>query len=319
MIRKITTFLLLICIVLLLGGCGNNPINSTAFMFDTVSVISVYSDKDSSAADNTLKYCAEFENILSATNEQSELYKLNNSQTATVSEHILKNIQKANEYSELSDGKFDITIRPLSSLWNFRESIMPTSESVEAALKLVDYKKITISGNRVSLNGTQIDLGGIAKGYIADMAKIHLKEQGVEKAIINLGGNIVAFGREYDIGIKKPFTNEMAAVLKVQDKAVSTSGTYERCIIKGGKVYHHILDSNTGYPAQTDLNSATVICDNSVDADALSTVCILLGVEDATKLINGIDGVEAIFIDASGTIHTTNGIKNTKNNIYKIA
>ncbi len=318
MLKKTTTMLLLICIVACLGGCSSAPLNSTGFMFDTATVITVYSNKDTSAADNTIKYCAEFENILSATNEQSELYKLNNAQTLTASEHILKNIQKAEQYSVLSGGAFDITIKPVSSLWDFKKATIPTNTAIKEAQKLVDYKKIKTDGSNISLNGTQIDLGGIAKGYIADMAKKHLKEQGVGKAIINLGGNIVAFGKKYDIGIKMPFSNHISAVLKIQDKAVSTSGTYERCFINEGKVYHHIIDAHTGYPADTGIDSATIIAENSIDADALSTVCVLLGKEKALELINKIDGVEVILIDKEGKLYTSNGVKHIKDNIYTV-
>lgn len=319
MTKKITASILAVCLIFVCCGCvSDNPINSSGFMFDTAAVITVYSKSDSSAADNTLKYCAEFENILSVTNEQSELYKLNNLQTLDVSEHILKNIQKAEQYSNLCNGSFDITIRPLSALWDFKKSIIPTDSLIENALKSVDYKKIAINGSTVSLNGTQLDLGGIAKGYIADMATEHLKEQGVDKALINLGGNIVAFGKEYNIGIKMPFSNHILAELKIKDKAVSTSGTYERCFINEGKVYHHIIDARTGYPADTGLDSATVIAEKSIDADALSTVCILLGKEQALKLINSIDGVEVILVDTKAKLYVSDGVKQLGENKYTV-
>lgn len=318
MIKKITTIMLLVVVAVLCCGCAQNPVNSSGFMFDTAAVITVYSKNDAIAADNTIKYCAEFENILSATNAQSELYKLNNAQTLAVSEHILKNIQKAEQYSVLSGGAFDITIKPVSDLWDIKKSLMPADAMIKETLGLVDYKKIKTDASIVSLNGTQIDLGGIAKGYIADMAKEHLKEQGVERAIINLGGNIITFGKEYDIGIKMPFSNHISAVLKIKDKAVSTSGTYERCFINEGKVYHHIIDAHTGYPADTGIDSATIIAENSIDADALSTVCVLLGKEKALELINHIDGVEAILIDQEAKLHVTNGVKHIENNIYTI-
>ena len=168
----------------------------------------------------------------------------------------------------------------------------------------------------------ELDLGGIAKGYIADRVTAFLEEKGVQSAIIDLGGNIVALGgkarsmldteageTDFRIGIKDPQSESGALLgtLPASNLTVVTSGTYERYFIADGKKYHHILDSETGYPTDTDVLSATIIAakGRSVDCDGLSTTCLALGIENALALVNSIEGVEAILVDTNGKVHQT--------------
>lgn len=155
-----------------------------------------------------------------------------------------------------------------------------------------------------------IDLGAIAKGYIADQVKTYLKKQGIKHAIINLGGNVDVIGTKpdgskYNIGIQKPFDESGEAITSVQlkDQTVVTSGIYERYFKKNGKLYHHILDPRTGYPCENNLYSVSIITDSSTKADALSTTCFLLGYEKGMELIQSMDGVEAIFITDDEKVH----------------
>ena len=155
-----------------------------------------------------------------------------------------------------------------------------------------------------------IDVGGIAKGYIADRVKEYLKKQGVKHAIINLGGNVLAMGgrldgSDYNIGIQKPFDNagEPITSVRISSKSVVTSGTYQRYFEAGGKLYHHILDPHTGLPCENNLHSVTIITDSSLTADALSTTCFLLGLDKSLQLIDQLDNVDAVFITKDNKIH----------------
>lgn len=296
-------------VLLMLCGCASQENKDTRFLLDTV--VSLTADCDSETLDGAFALCEDYEKLLSRTKKGSDVYNLNTSTGfVEVDEHTVKIIEKAIYYGNLSGGKFDITIYPVSSLWDFNNEIIPSRDEIAAALKNIDYQSIETDENHVNLNGKKIDLGGIAKGYIADRLREYFKEQEVSEGIIDLGGNIVVFGeRDYTVGIKKPFTeNEIAATLKLRNKTVVTSGTYERYIPADIKLYHHILDPKTGYACDSDLTSATIITNSSMDADALSTISILLGLEEAKKLIEKTPDTEAVFIDQNGKLHYTSGL-----------
>lgn len=158
----------------------------------------------------------------------------------------------------------------------------------------------------------KLDLGGIAKGFIADKMKAYLQSKKITSGIINLGGNVLTVGEksdgsDYTVGIQKPFdeSGEPICTVKVKDKSVVTSGIYERYYRVDGKLYHHILDTTTGYPVNNNLYSVTIISDSSCDGDALSTTCFALGIDKAKELINSLSGVEAIFVTDDYSIITT--------------
>ncbi len=298
-----------ICFVLLfLCGCAQQENKDTRFLLNTVVSLTASCDKET--LDGAFLVCKEYEQLLSRTVKGSDVYKLNDSDGfVEVDEHTKKIIKKSLYYADLSGGKFDITIYPASSLWDFNKEVIPSRDEISEALKNVDYQSIEIRGNKVNLNGKQIDLGGIAKGYIADRVLEYFKENDVAEGIIDLGGNLIVWGdRDYTLGKNNPFSNDFAAKLKLRNKTVVTSGTYERYIENDGKIYHHILDPKTGYACDSDLLSATIITDSSFDADALSTVCILLGLKNATKLIEKTDNAEAVFIDTDKKLHYTSGL-----------
>lgn len=305
--KKIASVYILF-LVLCLCGCQNNSANSqTRFLLNTVATLTA--DTSDEVLDGAFGVCQNYEKKLSRTLEDSEISILNRSLgfTETDSE-TLKIIERSLYYSKLSDGKFDITILPLSSLWDFENKTIPSKDEIAEALKNVDYEAIEINGNSINLNGKKIDLGSIAKGYIADKVLEFFKEKNVKNGIINLGGNIIVFGKEYNIGIKKPFSEEIAATLRLRDKSVVTSGIYERYIKENGKIYHHILDTDTGYGVESDLASVTVIGNSSMDCDALSTVCMLLGKQKGEEIIAKTPSTEAVFIDRDGNLTYTDGI-----------
>lgn len=304
--------LLLICILsFLLSGCNfkaQEPISKTGFYFDTVISITIYDSNDQTLLEQCFTHCEELENLLSRTIPTSDISRINAADGApvVVSDTTIELLKQGIYYGQLTDGAFDITIAPLSDVWNFKENMgeLPSDDTITEALSHVSYKTIQIDGNTVTLTDPQaaIDLGGIAKGYIADVLKEFLKSKGVQSALIDLGGNIVTLGTKPDgtafqIGIKKPFdTKEVITSVSASDLSVVTSGSYERYFEVDGVKYHHILDTKSGYPSSTGLLSVTILSKKSIEGDALSTSCFALGLEKGRSLIDSLEGIDAIFI-----------------------
>lgn len=303
-------------ILLLLCGCnsGETENSETRFLLDTVCTVTA--DCGDDIINGAFSLCEDLERTLSKNVKDSEVYRLNNTEGfVSVSPDTLKTVERALYYSELSGGKFDITIAPVSALWDFKNQVVPDRNEIAEALKNVDYHSVEIKDGGISLDGKQIDLGGIAKGYIADKATEYLKENGVKKALINFGGNICMIG-QYNIGIKKPFDDSVIASIEIKDKCAVTSGIYERYIEKDGNTYHHILDPKTGYGVENELAAVTVIGEKALDCDALSTVCMLLGAEDGLEIINRTADTEAVFIDRDGGITLSSGLYRENDKIY---
>ncbi|WP_415348830.1 FAD:protein FMN transferase, partial [Clostridium perfringens] len=262
--------------------------------------------------------CKYYEVLLSKTKKGSDIYNVNNSGMDGFNVHneTLNIINRSIYYSKLSQGNFDISVQPLLKLWNFKseKKIIPNQKDIDENLKLVNYKNIVINRKNVRLkkNGMSIDLGGIAKGYIANKLKEYLISEGISSGIINLGGNVLCIGKKdngenFKIGIQKPFSErgEVLGVLEICDKSVVSSGIYERFFEKENKVYHHIINPKSGKPFETDLLQVTIISDDSMDGDALSTIALSFGEREGLDLINSIDGVEGIFINKDGNIRFT--------------
>ena len=308
--KKLSTISLGLCLLLLVGCNEPSSEKSTRFLLNTVVTLDVECDKDT--LNEAFSLCEDYENLLSKTKPKSDVAKLNSSNGyIKVSKSTRDIIERAIYYGDLSGGKFDITLCPVINLWDFEGTALPDRNEIAEALKNVDYHSLKIDGEKVNTGGKQIDLGGIAKGYIADRLLEFFKEKKAENGIINLGGNVIVFGdKSFDVGIKKPFSdNKISATLRVKNKSVVTSGVYERYIKEGDTVYHHILDPETGFSAETDLYSATVIGDSSLDGDALATICILFGKDAATKLIENTENTEAVFIDNNNKLTYTSGLK----------
>ena len=313
--KKLTS-VYLILVLLSLCGCNTNTENSdTRFILDTVATLTANCDKDT--INGAFDLCANYENLLSKTVEKSDVYRLNNSNGFTeVDEKTLQVIERSIYYSDISNGKFDITIYPVSLLWDFKNQIIPSKDEISEALKNVDYQSIQIEDKLVNLNGKKIDLGGIAKGFIADEATQYLKKNGAKNGIVNLGGNVIVFGEEYKVGIQNPFNDGIIATLSIKDKSAVTSGIYQRFIEKDGKFYHHILDTATGYGVENELASVTIIGNSSLDCDALSTVCMLSGLSEGLKIIESTPETEAVFIEKNGNITLSSGLYEKKDIIY---
>ena len=259
----------------------------------------------------------------------SEISKINNmagKDYVKVSEDTFYVIKESIEFSKISNDTFDISIGPIIDLWSIGtdSAKVPSKEEISDKLSLVDYKNILLDENThsVKLNkeNMKIDLGGIAKGYAADKIYKYLKEENLESALINLGGNVYALGTKknnepFSIGIQdptKPRGNSIGNI-KVSNKSVVTSGVYERYIEKNNKIYHHMINPHTGYPFENNLSSVTIISNNSMICDALSTTTFGLGLEKGMQLVENLDNVEAIFITKDKKIYLSSNLKNKFN------
>lgn len=325
---------------------GNQPISISSIKLNTAVQITIYDSQDKSLLDDCLALCDRYELIFSRTNENSELYKLNHrkdtsdkdpnadeqtipypisgtADTWHISEDLASLLSQGLSITRESDGAFDIAIAPLTSLWDFtaEDPKVPDDAAIQKALPLCSSDGVTIDGQDITLpsDDIQFDVGAIAKGYIADRMKDLLVKKGVKSAIINLGGNVLCIGSKPDgtpfkIGIQKPFAdrNETEAVMDITGKSVVSSGIYERCFKQNGKLYHHILNPKTGYPYDNSLISVTIISDQSVDGDALSTTCFALGLEDGLKFAEK-KGVQAVFITEDYELHYTDGFQDEIN------
>ena len=304
-------------------------LSKSDFLLNTVVSISLYDKQDEALIDGSFDLIKKYEAICSRTMETSELYKLNhgsapkvagNPLTFSLSLELSDILRYALTYSKLSDGCFDLTIAPVTSIWDFQslEPTLPEDKKIKQALPLVNYKNILLSGNEISYakEGIEIDLGAIAKGYIADRVKEYLMNNGVKSAIINLGGNLLCIGDKpnntpFHIGIQKPYAdrNETIATMEISDQSVVSSGVYERFFEINGKFYHHILNPRTGYPCDNKLISVTIISPKSVDGDGLSTSCFALGLEKGLQLIESLPDTYAVFITDDYELHYSSGFK----------
>lgn len=316
-IRKITGFLTTVAVLFTTGcsGLARKPLSYTGVALDTVISIQIYDSHDEALIKKCQSMCEEYEAKFSRTIETSEVAQINAAAGAPVevSDDTVKLIKKGIYYGNMSDGAFDITIGSVSSLWDFKaeDPAPPAAEAIAEAVKHVNFRKIMIDGNTVKLldPSAKLDLGAIAKGYIADRIKEYLREEGVRHALINLGGNVLAIGGRQDgspfqIGVQKPFdeSGEYITAVSLNNKSVVTSGTYQRCFEKDDILYHHILYPTSGNPCNNGLNSVTIITDSSLTADALSTTCFLLGPDEGMRLVNQLDNVDAIFINTDNEI-----------------
>ncbi len=330
--KAVITLISLLLASVLLGGCSagdtsDEVYSDTAFMLDTVVSVKIYGvpEGDARAAvDAAFSEIARLEGVLSSNIEGNGIDLLaQNAGTGftELDDDAVNVLKKALEYAELTGGAFDPTVGPVVALWNIRNGsgYVPTEEERAAAAALVDYNKLLFDENgRVMLadTGMSVNLGAIAKGYIADRVKALFTGMGIEHAVVSLGGNVLAFGGKPDgsdfvIGIQDPFgpTGEIAATVAVCDMSVVSSGDYERYFEADGVRYHHIMDPFTGAPANSGLSGVTIFSDKSVDGDALSTAVFVLGRNEGLELIESLDGVECVLIGSGGEHTVSSGLK----------
>lgn len=318
---------ILVLLPVVLTGCARNkePISRTGFYFDTVIQITLYDTEDEAILDGCFSLAEKYEGLFSATKEGSDVWNINhgNGESVVVSEETVKLLHTAADYAHTTERRIDPTIRPVSELWDFGsegEAHVPEDAAIKEALSHVSYDNIRFGTapsdetgepacRTVTLTDPEaaVDLGFIAKGYIADQMKEYLLSQGVYSACISLGGNVLAIGEKPDgspfrIGIQEPFaeTGKSLDTIEIRDTSVVTSGIYERCFYEDGVLYHHVLDTATGYPVDNELAGVTIICESSTRADALSTACLCLGLEEGRKFLDAEDDVAYLLVTRDG-------------------
>ncbi len=314
--------------LLLAAGCAGEekPSVKTVFAMDTVMELTAYGNKAEAALSSVEKEIFRIDAALDR-RDSGEAAAVNENGGGKVSDETAGLIKRAVEISRSTGGAFDITVAPVVDLWGFYDKAyrVPSEQEIAAALEKVGYENISVDGGEVKLKpGSRIDLGGIAKGYASERAAELLRENGVSSGIVSLGGNVMAVGSRLDgkpwrVAVQNPDGGEYAGVVEVRDMAVVTSGDYQRFFEKDGKRYHHIIDPETGFPADSGLRSVTVVCSSGVLADGLSTALFVMGLDRGAQYWRENGGFEAIFIADGGEIYITAGLENSfSGNEYKL-
>lgn len=302
---------LAVIIALIIGAAiisETGETSKTQFVLNTVSTIKVKGNYDKSV-DKAFDRVREIEGRMSSHISTSDIV------TGELNVDTSYVISKGLGYGKISDGKFDITVKPVCKLWDIggETQRVPEKEEIEAVLPLVDYTKVGfLNGKLVMPEGMDLELGAIAKGYAADESCRILREEGVKDGFVDLGGNVVAIGTK-TVGIRNPLSDnngDYFGIIKLTDSAVATSGGYERYFEQDGKKYHHIFDTETGYPVETDILSASVICQKAIDADCWSTILFSAGVEKAKEYVTQYN-LDAVLVDKNNNVYVFGNVNFT--------
>lgn len=300
------------------------PKARSVYVLGTICSIALHDNGSDAILDEAFNIVRDIDLKMSMEGEKSEIKRINaasGSSPVKVSADTFAVIKSGIVFSELSQGRFDITVGPLVTLWGIgtKDARFPDQEKIDKALALIGVENIVLQeeGHEVFLKkpGMKLDLGGIAKGYAADAAAGYLKARGITRAIIDFGGNIFVLGsktnnKPWRVGIQHPEKRRGAyiGVLLLKSKAAVTSGKYERFMEAGGKRYHHILDTSTGYPVENNISSVTLIADDSMTADAMSTAVFAAGLEEGLKMVAAYKGIEAVVVTEDGLVHLSSGL-----------
>jgi thiamine biosynthesis lipoprotein len=304
----------------LVSSCAEAKSSRTEFVMGTVCTVTLFDRGSDALFDEIFERLRSIEATLSANRDGTNIAEINAAAGLhPVAAHpdTLAVLEEALSFAQKTDGALDPTIGPLVKAWNIGTdyAAVPTAEKMDAARRLVDWRAAIIDRTHGTVflqrTGMKLDLGAIAKGYAADEIARILKERKIPRALIDLGGNIIAYGKkaggkDWVIGIRDPETSagEPVISIPVHDASVVTSGIYERFFEADGKKYHHILDRRTGYPVENELLSVTIITSPSIRADALSTSVFALGPIKGKSLVEGLTGTGAIFIFKDRHIET---------------
>ena len=305
----------------LLTGCSGAPAQgpetATFFAMDTAMDFTVYGD--AALLDEAETLIGSLEEQVSVTDEHSDIYAIDHTGSGSLSGNAAELMEQALELCRRTGGALDISVYPIVQAWGFTTGSyqVPDEETIQSLLPLVDYTQIqydAATGVVTLPAGMEIDLGSVAKGYAGQLAAQMLREHGVQSALLNLGGNVQTVGTKPDgspwqIGIKDPQGEDAMMVLSVEDQAVVTSGGYERYFEQDGQTYWHIMDPSTGHPADSGLLSVTIVGDEGVVCDGLSTALFVMGLEKAADLWAQSGDFEAVFVTASGEVYITEGLR----------
>lgn len=291
-----------------------NPfVSKTVFVFGTANTVTVGIEhrKVMEEVKDILLSFHKRMSIYESTSEISSLNHMAGSSSLSISPEIYDLIRRSVAYSKLTNGAFDITALPLKKIWQTAEQI-PTEAQIYHAKKLVNYRNIVFSDNKIMLkySGMGVDLGGIAKGFAVDKVVELLKIRGIASGVINFGGSVFVLGEERSVGIQTPFGKKGTYIgtIRVKNKAVVTSGAYENYRVIDGTAYQHILDPHTGYPVNNELLAVTLIGAKAEELDALATGVCVMGIQKGYDLLKKRQ-IDAIFIKKDGSVLLTEGIK----------
>lgn len=297
-----------------------------SFQLGTYITLSIYADAEvpTEVFDKLFNLIDYYEYMISKNIVGTELNQVNENAgiaPVKVDDELLEIVRLGIEFAGYSDGLFDISIGPLVDLWGIGTDFanVPNEADIKEKMTLIDYKKIVIDENEKTIylpeKNMALDLGAIAKGYIADRVKDLILEEGYSSAIINLGGNVLTVGTKpnsdtWSIGVRDPESDagSTMGILKLEDNSIVSSGIYERFFIDGDIRYHHLINPKIGYPEQNDMMSVSIISELSVDGDALSTTVFLLGLEAGFELVEELENVEAVFVMADRSVYITSGL-----------
>ncbi len=328
--KSMLCVMVLVCLILMTGtGCGSTSVmekeTTEIFAMDTIMDLTVYGESASELLTEARQLVQKYEGLFSVNTRTSDVAKLNQAsgRAVQVSPETYELIQKSIEISKETEGLFDISIYPLVRAWGFtkEEYRVPEPEELGRLLKRVDASKIRLEPDHwVTLpEGMEIDLGGIAKGYLSQKLTELFQEGGAQAAVVSLGGNVQTYGKKPDgtpfmVGITDPADGtSVLGTIRIGEKAVITSGSYQRYFEKDGKVYHHIIDKRTGAPAQSDLTSVTVIGEDGVTADSLATALFVMGKESAVQFAASHPEIQLVLVDTKSQVWTSEGIEMEEN------
>lgn len=298
---------------------SNSEATTELFAMDTYITMTAYGRDAETALSKAEDKLTELEQLWSVTAPESDIYAVNhsNGQSVQISKETAELLSFALQMAEETGGALEPTIYPVLSAWGFttEENRVPSDMEIAELLENVGYERVRLEGSTVQLDsGTMLDLGSVGKGYSGDLAAQVLKDNGITSALLDLGGNIQAVGTKADgspwrLGLRDPSSGGTLGILEISDMAVVTSGNYERYFIgEDGKQYGHIIDSATGYPAESGLASVTVIAEEGHLCDALSTSLFVMGFDQAAEYWRQHQNFDMILITEEGEIYLTKGI-----------
>ncbi len=290
--KLLSLFLAVAFVMLSLCSCSkDNKTTDEMFALDTIISFSFY-DSDETLAVNTIDKCKDeitrLENLFSATKEGSDVYNINNAngESVKVSKETAELLSRSLELSESTNGAFDVSVYPLVRLWGFdtKEYKVPSDDEISKTLSDVGFEKVAIKDSTVTLKeNMSLDLGAVAKGYISERLYEIMAESKIHRGLISLGGMVIVYDsladENFTIGVEHPDTGEVFAVFETDTAFTVTSGAYQRYFEENGERYHHIIDRESGKPSDSDISSVTIVTDDGVSGDALSTAFYIFGVE----------------------------------------
>lgn len=299
------------------AASGEDGVTKEIFAMDTYMSLTAYGDTAGEAVGKAADKIHELDRMLSTGNEKSEVSVLNREGTVRFSDEAMKILLKSLDISDMTGGAFNPAVYPVMELWGFPSGSyrVPDRDEITAALDNINIQGIVISGSKVTAaEGMKLDFGGIAKGYASSAIMQVFEQYGVTSGIVSLGGNVQTLGTKPDgslwrTAVRHPEDEGYIGVVNVQDKAVITSGGYERFFEEDGIRYHHIIDPSTGAPARSGLVSVTIISTDGALADGLSTALFIMGEDGAVSFWREHTGLfDFIIMDETGKIMVSEGI-----------